>query len=174
MKRPVLSILAASAIAGGILSAASSAAMADVKIYAAASCRVPIISNAIVNANGVVFNNSLTVGLSISCPLLRDHPSLKPTSVQVSVVDNSSLLVGSGNVSCRVVAANRFGTFVSSGAQASTNGTNSAGTILNLAIPATNFVDGAYMVNCTIPRRGAGDPNSSVASIKVTEAIASP
>lgn len=170
MKRPIL----AAVIVAAATAAASSSAMADVKIYPAASCRVPIIANAIVSNAGAVLNNSLTTGLTIMCPLLRDHPSVKPTSVEVSVVDNSSLLIGAGNVSCRVIGINRFGTQSSSGAVVSSSGTNSAGVILNLPIPSQNFVDGAYSVSCTIPRRGTGDPNSSVATIKVTEAIASP
>ncbi len=174
MKRPVLSILAASAISASLLSAASTAALADVKIYSAASCRVPVIANVGVSSIGVVSNNSLTLGVAINCPLLRDHPSLKPTAVAVSVVDNSSVLLGSGAISCKLQATNRFGTQLSTGASAATAGTNSAGTILNLAIPAALFIDGAYTVNCTIPRRGVGDPASSIASIKVTEAIASP
>ena len=174
MKRFLVSSLAVIAVTGGMLAIDSAAALADVKIYTAGSCRVPIIANVSVSSFGVVLNNSLTLPVSIVCPIVRDHPSLKPTSVAVSVVDNSSLLIGAGAITCRLVASNRFGTQNSLGGLVSTVGTNSAGTILNLSIPAVLFVDGSYSVGCAIPRRGVGDPSSSVATIKVTEAIASP
>jgi hypothetical protein len=103
--------------------------------------------------------------------LSRD-PTAKPTKIEVSVVDNSSPLVGVKDVRCRALTASRFGLAVSAGAFASTVGTNSAGTILNLPIPAAVNSFGALTVQCTIPRRGTGDPNSFVGSIKLTEITA--
>ena len=148
-------------------------AMADVKVMAATACdpSIPVFRDHI---TGQMSNHNLTVGGEMNCVLLRDNPSAKIVQIQVSVVDNSSVLLGNGDVSCNARAFNRFGTQSSIGATVKTTGTNSAGTVLTLPIPALTFVDGSYVVKCILPRRGAGDANSGVASIRYVESDPAP
>jgi hypothetical protein len=40
---------------------------------------------------------------------------------------------------------------------------------LNVPVPAADTPNGTLVVQCTIPRRGAGNASSSVASIRVNE-----
>lgn len=77
--------------------------------------------------NGQVSNLSQTLGGSILCPLVRDNTATKPTSITVGVIDNSSLLVGNGDISCKLVGTTLTGKTVFTGAVSKTVGTNSAG-----------------------------------------------
>lgn len=144
----------------------STSALADAKVYQAASvCRGPFTLSL---SAGTVFNVSNINPLFAYCSINRDRTDAAPTSVQVTVVDNSSVLLGDGNFTCNLTAYNKAGAAGASGASLSTSGTNSAGTTLNLPIPATP-ADGTLTLKCKIPRRGVGDPSSHLASIKVIE-----
>ena len=162
----LLKLVLVAAGAAATLSLLAAPAIADVKIYPAASCN---FAPPAVPGRMSVYNPSLTLSSSVICPLLREHPTAKPISIVVSVIDNSSLLTGKGAVKCYALAVNRFGTQTSQGAVFMTTGTNSAGSLLALPIPAAQFADGAYSVICTLPQRGAGDASSSIATIRVTE-----
>lgn len=120
------------------------------------------------NGAGNLFNTSGTQAMSVLCYLVRDNPAAKPTKVEVSVVDNSSAATGVKDISCFMRIANRFGTVFATGSTVKTIGVNPAGTVLNVPVPA-NLADGTLIVVCTIPRRGIGDANSWLASIKYTE-----
>ena len=141
-------------------------AMADVKIYPAASCNFATPAFA---GRMSVYNPSFTLSTGVTCPLFREHPTAKPISIVVSVIDNSSLQSGNGAVECFALAVNRFGTRTSQGVVVKTTGTNSAGSLLTLPIPAVQFANGAYSVVCTVPRRSTGDDSSAIATIRVTE-----
>jgi hypothetical protein len=147
--------------------AATSAALADAKIYSAASC--VRLSTIVLGNNGQVSNLSQTLGGSILCPLVRDNTATKPTSITVGVIDNSSLLVGNGDISCKLVGTTLTGKTVFTGAVSKTVGTNSAGQSLPILLPASIPADAQIAVSCTIPRRGVGDPASVVGGIKVVE-----
>lgn len=108
------------------------------------------------------------------CYLVRDNTAAKPTKVEVSVIDNSSAATGVKDVSCFMRIANRFATAFATGSTVKTIGVNPAGTVLNVPLPAGNLADGSITVVCTIPRRGIGDANSSLASIKYTEVDPAP
>jgi hypothetical protein len=157
-----LSLLAASTI---FCALAAPAAMADTKIYPAAGLCI----GGSTDARLAVVNLSFTSFINVNCPLGRDRTNAKPTSIEVSLFDNSSLLVGDGDFHCRAVAVSKTGTVQSLGAIVNTSGTSSAGTTLALPVPAANFIDGYYYVNCQVPRRGGGDPASGIGSFKVVE-----
>ena len=147
------------------------AAWADIATFSAGKCSVTSALPGVIAANsfGVILNSSFVSDGSIACFLDRDQPLAKPTKIEVSVVDNSSVLVGAKNISCKAILINRFGTATSSGASVSTSGTDDSGTILDVPVPAAATANGTLVVQCTIPRRAAGNPSSSVASIKLTE-----
>jgi len=155
-------------LAAGLLAFASGGASADTKVFQAASiCTGGKQSN--FNINGTIFNDSLTLPVTVLCAINRDRTDAKPSSVQISVIDNSSLLIGDGNFACSLLPMSRFGQPNASGATVTTSGTNSAGQILTVPIPAFVPNDGTLTLKCKIPRRGAGDPNSLIGSIKVVE-----
>lgn len=141
----------------------------DEKTIPATGCTVLSgAGSALRDVNGRLFNTSTIGELNVLCPLVRDNVVAAPTSVKVVVIDNSSTIVGSGNIACQVRAMTPAGGSSSSGAVKSTSGTNSAGTILTLT-PVLEADRGAYTVHCTIPRRGLGDPSSAIASITIDE-----
>ena len=173
MKTTVSKIVSTLALTGGMFALMTGNALADIKVMAASACdgTLPAIRD---NSKGRMTNPSLTVPGFVNCALLRDNASAKMVQVQVTVIDNSSVLLGNGDVVCKAIAVSRTGGTTSVGATVKTSGTNSAGTVLTLPIPASLFVDGTYIVNCVIPRRGAGDPNSSISSIRYVEADPAP
>ncbi len=155
-------------LAASLLALASGGASADTKVFQAASiCTGGKQSN--FNINGTIFNDSLTLPVTVLCAINRDRTDAKPSSVQISVIDNSSLLIGDGNFACSLLPMSRFGQPNASGATVTTSGTNSAGQILTVPSPAFVPNDGTLTLKCKIPRRGAGDPNSLIGSIKVVE-----
>jgi hypothetical protein len=168
-----LTLASALAMSAAMSMFGSSSAMADVKVMAASACdgSVPAIRD---NTRGRMTNPSLTVGGFVNCALLRDNAIAKMLQIQVAVIDNSSLLIGDGDISCKAIAVSRSGSAVSIGATVKTVGTNSAGVILTLPIPAVLFTDGNYIVNCSLPRRGAGDTSSSMSSVRYVEADPAP
>lgn len=150
---------------------ASVAQAVDTKTQQASTCFVVSglgAAGAFREAGGRFQNSSLIGEVNISCPILRDNTSVKPSAVRVGVRDVSSTLVGPDNISCRVQSASQTGTIGVAGGLVSTAGVNSAGQVLSLPIPAVP-VNGTLSVFCTIPRRGAFDPNSWVASIFIDE-----
>lgn len=147
------------ALAGSV----SSASAADTKTMVAADCFIRGI--AVPTSNGQLLNISQVSSTKAYCGLVRDNTIAKPLRVQVTVVDNSSLLIGDGNFTCQLRAVSKNGLAQSLGAPVSTAGTNAAGVTLSLPIPPTLFVGGTYVVSCKMPRRGVGDPSSSFASI---------
>ncbi len=159
-------ILAFSGVVG-----APAAQAADTKIQQASTCFIVSglgAAGAFREAGGRFYNSSLIGEVNISCPILRDNLAVKPISVRVGVRDVSSTLVGPDNISCRLQTANSTGTVGSAGGTVSTTGTNSAGQVLNLPIPVI-AAGNTLSVFCTIPRRGAADPNSWIASIFIDE-----
>lgn len=169
MKRFILSSLTTAAIFTVALSSGSASALADTKIFPATLCRNTLSGIlAFTDESNRLFNASFISSARVVCPIVRDNHIGKPTSIQVTVVDNSSAISGA-NFSCRVHHSNPIGTSGVAGAFVVTAGTNSAGQVLSLPIPTTVFVDGPYSVDCTIPRRGVGDPSSFINSIKVVE-----
>jgi len=153
------------------LAFAAPAAQADIKTFSGGGCSVTsgVPGEVKTNSVGVMQNTSFVLDGSIACFLVRDHPLAKPAKIEASVVDNSSVLVGAKNISCRSILVDRFGTSSSSGTFVSTSGTNASGTILNVPVPAAAVPNGTLVVQCTIPRRGVGNAPSAVASIKVFE-----
>lgn len=144
----------------------ATSAMADTKVYQAASvCRGAQSSL----TTGAMTNSSFSAAVNTYCSINRDRTDAAPTSVQVTVIDNSSLVVGDGNFTCRLIPISKAGKAGTEGSPVSSNGTNSNGVTLTVAIPAGVATDGTLTLRCRIPRRGAGDPVSSVASIKVVE-----
>ncbi len=169
MKRLILSSLTTAAISMIALSPGSTSALADTKIFPATLCRNTLSGLlAFTDASSRLFNGSFVSSARVVCPIVRDNHVGKPTSIEVTVVDTSSA-IGNDNFSCRVHHSNPIGTSGTAGSFVVTSGTNSAGQVLNLPIPTTVFVDGPYSVDCTIPRRGVGDPSSFINSIKVVE-----
>jgi hypothetical protein len=161
------SFVALNFAATGLAILLPAAAMADTKVYQAASvCRG---IGTIATTSGAIQNVSFANPIFAYCAINLDRTDAAPTSVQVTVVDNSSLAVGDGNFTCRLIPINKAGKAGSEGSASTTNGTNSNGTTLTLAVPAGVTVDGTLTLKCRIPRRGAGDPVSTVASIKVVE-----
>ena len=158
-------------IAVALMAFGAQAAQADIQTSSAGKCSVTSALPGVIEANsfGVILNSSFVSDGSIACFLDRDQPTARPVKIEVSVVDNSSVLVGAKNISCKAILINRFGTATSSGAPVSTSGTDAAGTILDVPVPAGALANGTLVVQCTIPRRAAGNPSSSVASIKLTE-----
>jgi hypothetical protein len=154
-----------------LLAFGAPAAQADVKTFSAGECTVTSNVPGVIDrtALGVMRNTSFVTDGSIACFLARDHPFAKPVKIEVSVVDNSSVLVGVKDISCNATLVGRFGTSSSAAAAVSTSGTNAAGTILNVPIPAAATNNGTLVVQCTIPRRAAGNAPSTVASIKLVE-----
>ena len=163
MKRLFLLSLTLAALAP----AATSAALADAKLYSAASC--VRLSNLSLGSNGQISNLSQTLAASILCPLVRDNTAAKPTAITVGVIDNSSLLVGDGDIRCKLVGTTLTGKTAFTGSVSKTSGTNSAGQSLSILLPATIPADARIAVSCSIPRRGVGDPASVVGGIKVIE-----
>lgn len=141
----------------------------DEKTIPATGCTVLSgAGTAIRDDKGRLFNTSLVGELNVLCPLVRDNVVNPPTSVRIAVIDNSSALVGTKDISCRIHSMSPVGTSFFAGPTRSTVGTNSSGTILVLT-PVAEFDRGAYAVFCTIPRRGAADPSSAIASITIDE-----
>ncbi len=139
----------------------------DEKTIAATSCTA--LSGSVVRDDrGRIFNASSTAPADVICPLVRDNVVAAPLSIKAVVIDNSSLFLGDGDITCRVRSMSQSGNAVINGAIAGTSGTNSNGTILTLT-PVTELDRGAYVVICKIPRKGVGDPNSGIASITIDE-----
>lgn len=139
----------------------------DEKTIAAASCQV-LSGSAFRDDRGRIFNSSSISDANVICPLVRDNVVSAPLSIKAVVLDNSSLLLGNGDIGCRVRSMSQSGNTVVNGSTISTTGTNSNGTILTLT-PVAESDRGAYAVLCKIPRRGVGDPNSGIASITIDE-----
>ena len=155
------------AISAGLLAAASGAALADTKVYQADSiCRGTLVPNL---STGAMPNNSSVTAAFIYCAINRDRTDLKPLSVQATVIDNSSLLIGDGNFTCNLLPVSRTGILGVAGGAVGTTGTNSAGQILSVPIPAVVLTDGTLTLKCKVPRKGVGDSASVLASIKVIE-----
>ncbi len=166
MKNTVSKIASVLAMTGGVFAVLTGSALADTKVYQAAS----ICSGGTPGATaGTMNNNSSVLAVTTYCAINRDRTDLKPTAVQVTVVDHSSVILGDGNFSCSLTPVSRAGVTGAPGAAAVTAGTNSAGQVLSLAIPGVVPVDGTLTLKCKIPRRGVGDPASLVGSIKVIE-----
>ncbi len=140
----------------------------DEKTVAATNCYVKSGGTPNRDSAGRLFNSSLVSQMLVYCPLVRDNATAKPLVVEVFVVDNSSA-IGSDDFLCQLLAMSRNGKQVSAGATRSTSGTNSNGVALALPIPSLTFNRGAYVLTCIVPRRGAGDPSSWIASIYYSE-----
>lgn len=146
----------------------SSPALAgDEKTIAATGCTA-LSGSVSRDDRGRLFNISPTLPADVICPLVRDNVTAAPLSIKAVVIDNSSLLLGDGDITCRVRSMSSSGNQVISGPLVGTSGTNSNGTILTLT-PVSEFDRGAYVVQCKIPRKGLGDPNSGIASITIDE-----
>ena len=167
MTRFASSALATLTAASGLFALTAGSALADTNVFQARSICVGGTAGATV---GTMTNPSFTTFVNVYCSINRDRTDAKPTLVQVTVVDNSSLLIGDGNFSCNLTPVSRTGALVGTpGGSAVTTGVNSAGQILTVPIPAAVPTDGTMTLKCKVPRRGAGDPVSLVASIKVVE-----
>jgi hypothetical protein len=167
MKSLFLKPASALLLFSGLSVLGSTAALADTKVFQADSvCRGTLVPTF---SNGALANTSLTLPVTVYCAINRDRTDLKPTAVQVSVVDNSSLLIGDGNFSCFLTPVSRFGVLGAPGSTVTTSGVNSAGTILTVPLPAVVPTDGTLTLKCKVPRRGLADPSSVLASIKVIE-----
>ena len=173
--RTIFRLLAAAGagfVLGGLI-ALPAAKAADGKIIAALpSCEFffdGIGSYLADYGRGRIMNSGTAGALWVFCPLVRDNPIAKPTRVEVVVIDNSSPVTGPRDITCAVRTMDRTGNLVVSGASVSTSGTNSAGQVLVLPIPATNYVRGTYVVRCQVPPRGLGDPNSGITSVYYEE-----
>jgi hypothetical protein len=164
-------LLASIAVATLLNNAFSTQALAaDEKTIAATGCTVLSGAGTPVRDNrGRLFNASTIGELNVFCPLVRDNVTAAPISVKTVVIDNSSTLVGPDNITCKLHHMSSSGNSLSVGATVGTTGTNSNGTILTLPLPSAQFPRGAYGVYCTLPRRGAGDPSSAIASITIDE-----
>jgi hypothetical protein len=163
----LLAAAGVSIVLGGMVDL-STARASDEKAIAATNCFVHSGGTPSRDSAGRLSNTSFVSSMFVSCPLVRDNPTAKPLVVEVFVIDNSSA-VGSSNFSCQLLAMGRSGLPVSAGGTRSTTGTNSSGQALSLPIPPLMFARGAYVLNCTIPRRGVGDPSSGIASIYYSE-----
>jgi len=151
----------------GVLPLGTSPSYADTKVMAGGDCHASG-DGMFRTGGGRLGYNASTGSLIVLCYPVRDTAA-KPTKVEVVVVDNSSAATGVRDISCFIRFANRAGTGFSVGATSKTVGVVPAGTVLNLAIPSTNFVDGTMSIVCTLPRRGIGDADSWIASIKWIE-----
>ncbi len=166
MKRVSSFSPAAAAATVVFLSLGTAEARADIKTFNAGSCNAGSLRSTIFGAKNVSYTKTAVIW----CPLVRDNTTAKPAKIEVSVVDNSTNLVGDdGNIKCRALTVNRFGTVAARGRLVSTSGTSPAGAILNLPTPAQVYPDGTLTVHCVIPRRAVGNPPSGVASIKLVE-----
>jgi hypothetical protein len=152
----------------GILPLGTTLSHADTKVMAGGDCFSASDGSFRTGGGRLAYTKS-TGSLLVLCYPVRDSPTLKPTKVEVSVVDNSSAATGVRDISCFMRLANRFGTSFSVGATRSTVGVVPGGTILNLPIPAATLADGTISIVCTLPRRGVGDIESWIASIKWIE-----
>lgn len=148
-----------------------SAEGADAKTIAATTCHAFLngAGSPLWDARGRILNPSGVNFMLVFCPLDRDNTIAKPLRVEVAVIDNSSPTTGTRDISCSLSAMNRTGVQISAGGTVSTSGTNSSGQVLVLPIPPTLFVRGTYVVKCTVPRHGVGDPSSGIASIYYEE-----
>lgn len=163
----IRALVSSLALAAGLSMLGSASAFADAKVYQADSiCRGTLLPSL---TTGVLGNNSLVTAVNMYCAINRDRTDLKPTSVQVAVTDNSSVLLGEGNFSCFLLPISRSGVAGAAGNAVGTSGTNSAGVVLTVPIPAVVPTDGTLTLKCRVPRRGAGDPASFISSIKVVE-----
>jgi len=167
MKRLCSTILSGALAVLGVLPLGTTPSHADTKVMAGADCHASG-SGMLRTGGGRLAYTASTGSLLVLCYPVRDIPTLNPTKVQVAVVDNSSAATGVRDISCFIRTANRFGTAFSVGSTRSTVGVVPGGTILDLPIPA-NFVDGTISIVCTLPRRGVGDAESWIASIKWIE-----
>jgi hypothetical protein len=152
----------------GVLALGTTPTLADTKVMAGGDCHAGG-SGVLRTGGGRLAYTASTGSLVVLCYPVRDSPTLKPTKVEVSVVDNSSAATGVKDIICFMRLANRFGTSFSVGAARSTVGVVPGGTILNLPIPAATLADGTISIVCTLPRRGVGDAESWIASIKWIE-----
>ena len=167
MTRFASSALATLAATAGLLALTAGSAHADTKVFQASSICFGGTTSPTV---GTMTNPSFTTFVNVYCSINRDRTDAKPTLVQVTVVDNSSLLIGDGNFACNLTPVSRAGALVGTpGGSAVTTGVNSAGQILTIPIPAAVPNDGTMTLKCKVPRRGAGDPISLMASVKVVE-----
>ncbi|MBK8814559.1 MAG: hypothetical protein IPN42_03180 [Methylococcaceae bacterium] len=164
LKKMAYFVLLASSLSV-IYSAPASAG--DEKTIAATSCTA-LTGSVIRDDRGRIFNASTTAAANVLCPLVRDNVVAAPLSIKAVVIDNSSLLLGDGDITCSARSMSQSGNSVINGATVGTSGTNSNGTILTLT-PVTELDRGAYVVVCKIPRKGVGDPNSGIASITIDE-----
>ncbi len=168
MKRHASPISAALLLTVGLLVLSTSTALADAKVYQAdALCRGPLVPDL---STGALINISSINAVSVYCGIPRDRTDAKPTAVQVTVVDNSSLLIGDGNFNCFLTPISRAGVAGTPAGSVGTSGTNSAGVTLTVPIPAVVSVDGTLTLKCRIPRRGSLDPSSRLTLIKIVEA----
>jgi hypothetical protein len=166
MTRFASSTLAALTAASGLMALTADSAFADTKVFQPDSiCRGALLPEL---STGTLVNTSFVNAVTIYCAINRDRTDLKPTLVQVTVVDNSSLLIGDGNFTCSLAPVSRNGVLGVSGGSVGTAGTNSVGQTLTLPIPVVG-VDGTLTLKCKVPRRGAGDPISKITSIKIVE-----
>ena len=168
MKHLRSTLLSGALAALGVLPLGTTPTLADTKVMAGGDCFSSSDGSFRTGGGRLAYTKS-TGSLIVLCYPVRDSPTLKPTKVEVSVVDNSSAATGVKDIICFMRLANRFGTSFSVGATRSTVGVVPTGTILNLPIPSTNFVDGTMSIVCTLPRRGVGDAESWIASIKWIE-----
>jgi len=173
MKQLRSTILSGALVALGLLPLGATPSHADTKVMAGGDCHAGG-SGMLRTGGGRLAYTATTGSLVVLCYPLRDTPTLKPTKVLVAVVDNSSAATGVKDISCFIRTANRFGTGFSLGATKKTVGVVPGGTVLDLPIPSTNFVDGTMSIVCTLPRRGVGDADSWIASIKWIEPDAPP
>ena len=125
MKIAYRKFASAFAISAGLLTAASGSALADTKVYQADSiCRGTLIPSL---STGAMPNNSSVTAVLVYCAINRDRTDSKPLAVQVTVIDNSSLVIGDGNFSCNLLPVSRAGSLGAAGGSVGTVGTNSSG-----------------------------------------------
>lgn len=168
MTRTLSIALAAFAMSAAALPFATTPALADAKAYSVIDCKV-LSGAAAINTSGVLSNSSFTASSQVLCPLIRDNTALPATAVQVGFINRSSLLIGDGKFKCRVIHTNRTGSAVAAGNEIQSGETAPAGSIMSLPMPGVHHPQGPYSVRCVIPRRGGGDPVSSMNSIVVVE-----
>lgn len=165
-----MSRILVSVVLSSLSAATISAAMADdAKVFSPLLCRYTGGAPTLVNDHGGLYNPSRTLTSTVFCPIERDRTDAPPVSIQVSFTNRSTLVIGEGKFRCRVMMTNKVGSNSVTGSEVSRSETGASGSTMTLPLPATHTADASYFVKCKFPRRGAGDPVSTLGSIKVVE-----
>jgi hypothetical protein len=163
-------IFAAVALLSLLPIAGSQAIADDSKVHSPLFCRYNGGAPALVNDHGGLYNPSRTLTATVMCPIVRDRTDEPPVSISVSFSNRSTLVIGDGKFTCRIILTNKIGTSGAIGSPVTRGETGSPGSTMTLPIPTATAEDASYLVKCKIPRRGVGDPVSTLGSIKVVEA----